>query len=79
MRAQLGGTITLSPADFRHRSAVLAGIDKAKFQGHVVPGDRLDMEVTRVRSGMVWVASEAKVAGKTVCSAELMYWDGDRR
>jgi len=23
---------------------------------------------------MVWVTSEAKVAGKTVCSAELMYW-----
>ena len=55
---------------------MLAGIDKAKFRRPVVPGDRLDMEVMmlRVRSGIVCVAGEVKVAGKTVCSAELMYW-----
>lgn len=73
--AQLGGTIILSPEDFRRRSAVLAGIDKAKFRRPVVPGDRLDMEVTvlRARSSVGWIATEAKVAGKTVCSAELMF------
>jgi 3-hydroxyacyl-[acyl-carrier-protein] dehydratase len=73
--AQLGGTIILSPDDFRRRSAVLAGIDKAKFRRPVIPGDRLDMEVTvlRARSSVGWIATEAKVAGKTVCSAELMF------
>jgi 3-hydroxyacyl-[acyl-carrier-protein] dehydratase len=73
--AQLGGAVILSPDDFHRRSAVLAGIDKAKFRRPVIPGDRLDMEVTmlRARSSVGWVATEAKVAGKTVCSAELMF------
>lgn len=73
--AQLGGTIILGPDDFRRRSAVLTGIDKAKFRRPVVPGDRLDMEANmlRMRSGMGWVRAEAKVEGKLACSAELMF------
>ncbi len=73
--AQLGGTIILGADDFRRRSAVLTGIDKAKFRRPVVPGDRLDMEATmlRMRSGMGWVRAEAKVDGKLACTAELMF------
>ncbi len=73
--AQLGGTIILGADDFRRRSAVLTGIDKAKFRRPVVPGDRLDMEATmlRMRSGMGWVRAEAKVEGKLACTAELMF------
>ncbi len=73
--AQLGGTIILGPDDFLRRTAVLAGIDKAKFRRPVVPGDRLDMETTllRQRSNIGWVAAEAKVEGKVVCSAQLMF------
>ncbi len=73
--AQLGGTIILGPDDFRRRIAFLTGIDKAKFRRPVVPGDRLDMEVTllRSRSAMGWVGAEAKVDGKLACSAELMF------
>ena len=73
--AQLGGTIILGPDDFLRRTAFLTGIDKAKFRRPVVPGDRLDMEVTmlRARSNMGWVSAEAKVDGKLSCSAQLMF------
>ncbi|MGP6156904.1 MAG: 3-hydroxyacyl-ACP dehydratase FabZ [Vulcanimicrobiaceae bacterium] len=73
--AQLGGTIILAPDDFRRRTAFLAGIEKAKFRRTVVPGDRLDMEATflRSRTNVGWVAGEAKVDGKVACSAELMF------
>jgi 3-hydroxyacyl-[acyl-carrier-protein] dehydratase len=73
--AQLGGTIILSPDDFLRRTAFLTGIDKAKFRRPVVPGDRLDMEVTmlRSRSNMGWVTAEAKVDGKLACAAQLMF------
>lgn len=73
--AQLGGTIILGPDDFRRRTALLTGIDKAKFRRPVVPGDRLDMEteLIRRRSGMGWVSAEAKVEGKLACTAELMF------
>jgi len=73
--AQLGGTIILSPDDFKRRTAVLTGIDKAKFRRRVVPGDRLDMEVTmlRLRSTVGWVSAAASVDGKPACSAELMF------
>jgi 3-hydroxyacyl-[acyl-carrier-protein] dehydratase len=61
--------------DFLRRTAFLTGIDKAKFRRPVVPGDRLDMEVTmlRARSNMGWVTAEAKVDGKLACSAQLMF------
>jgi 3-hydroxyacyl-[acyl-carrier-protein] dehydratase len=54
---------------------VLTGIDKAKFRKYVVPGDRLDMEVTllRTRSTLGWVSAVASVGGKPACSAELMF------
>jgi 3-hydroxyacyl-[acyl-carrier-protein] dehydratase len=73
--AQLGGTIILGPDDFLRRTAFLTGIDKAKFRRPVVPGDRLDMEVTmlRARSNMGWVTAEARVDGKLACSAQLMF------
>ncbi|MFY9779468.1 MAG: 3-hydroxyacyl-ACP dehydratase FabZ [Candidatus Baltobacteraceae bacterium] len=73
--AQLGGTIILGPDDFRRRTAFLAGIEKAKFRRTVSPGDRLDMEAIylRGRANVGWVAVEAKVDGKTACTAELMF------
>jgi 3-hydroxyacyl-[acyl-carrier-protein] dehydratase len=73
--AQLGGTIILGPDDFLRRTAFLTGIDKCKFRRPVVPGDRLDMEVTllRSRSSIGWVKAEGKVDGKLVCAADLMF------
>jgi len=53
----------------------LTGIENARFRRQVIPGDRLDMEVTmlRLRSRMGWVNGTAHVDGKLVCSAELMF------
>ena len=50
--AQLGGAVVLEPGEFSRKIPYLAGIDKAKFRRPVVPGDRLDMEVTLVRPGI---------------------------
>ncbi len=73
--AQLGGTIILGKDDFLRRTAFLTGITKAKFRRPVVPGDRLDMTATvlRTRKNMGWVAGEAHVDGKLAVSAELMF------
>jgi 3-hydroxyacyl-[acyl-carrier-protein] dehydratase len=73
--AQLGGTIILADDEFRGRTPFLTGIDKVKFRRPVVPGDRLEMEATlvRVRSQMGWVNGTARVDGKLVCTAELMF------
>ncbi len=73
--AQLGGTIILGKDDFLRRTAFLTGIDKAKFRRPVIPGDRLDMSasVLRSRKNMGWVLGEARVDGKLACSAELMF------
>jgi 3-hydroxyacyl-[acyl-carrier-protein] dehydratase len=73
--AQLGGTLIMEPDDFHHVTPLLTGIEKARFRRPVVPGDRLDMEVTllRQRSTIGWVNAAASVDGKPVCSAELMF------
>lgn len=50
------------------------GIDNARFKQVVVPGDRLDIEVTfiRARRGIYAFSGKAYVDGKVVCSADLM-------
>ena len=73
--AQLGGAVVLEPGEFNRKTPYLAGIDKAKFRRPVVPGDRLDMEVTmlRHRRNIGWVAAVAMVDGQLACSANLMF------
>jgi 3-hydroxyacyl-[acyl-carrier-protein] dehydratase len=73
--AQLGGAMILEPGEFSRKTPYLAGIDKAKFRRPVIPGDRLDMEVTMLRHkrNIGWVSAEATVAGQFACSAELMF------
>jgi 3-hydroxyacyl-[acyl-carrier-protein] dehydratase len=48
-------------------------IDKAKFRKPVVPGDRLEYHMTKLksRSKMWWFRGEAKVDGVVVAEAEL--------
>ena len=48
-------------------------IDKAKFRKPVVPGDRLEYHMTRIkrRRNMWWYRGEAKVDGELVAEAEL--------
>ena len=73
--AQLGGTLILEPDEFHQLTPLLTGIENARFRRQVIPGDRLDMEVTmvRMRSRMGWVNGTAHVDGKLVCSAGLMF------
>ena len=73
--AQLGGAMVLEPGEFARKVVYLAGIDKAKFRRPVIPGDRLDMEVTMLRHkrNIGWVGAEATVDGQFACSAELMF------
>ncbi|BDE07970.1 3-hydroxyacyl-[acyl-carrier-protein] dehydratase FabZ [Vulcanimicrobium alpinum] len=73
--AQLGGLLVVAPADYRRKTAYLAGIATARFAGVAIPGDRLQMEASLVRlrgtAGRVRVATE--VAGRPICTAELSY------
>ncbi len=73
--AQLGGTAILEPGAFARKTPYLAGIDKAKFRRPVIPGDRLMMEavVTGSKLNIGWVEAEAKVDGKLICTAKLMF------
>ncbi len=73
--AQLGGTLVMEPDEFHQLTPLLTGIESARFRRQVIPGDRLDMEVTlqRMRTRMGWVVGRAHVDGKLVCSAELMF------
>lgn len=52
----------------------LVGVDKARFKQPVVPGDRVDLEVEVIKNRRdIWVfATQAKVDGKVVASAEIM-------
>ncbi len=52
----------------------LAGIDKARFKRQVEPGDQLQLRVDFIKEkrGIWKFAAEATVAGKLVCSAEIM-------
>ena len=54
--------------------ASLRGVDKAKFRRQVVPGDRLELEITmgRRRGPLVHAAACATVDGQLVAEAELI-------
>lgn len=53
---------------------LFAGLDNVKFKRQVVPGDRLDMEVTYVseRRGMLKVTAKALVDGQLAASADIL-------
>jgi 3-hydroxyacyl-[acyl-carrier-protein] dehydratase len=82
--AQLAGfLIEMSGAPALHR-AVLVQIDKAKFQGPAIPGDRVVLEAT-LKSSLETAAQveiEAAVEGKRIARATLTFMlrrvDSDR-
>jgi len=53
---------------------VLAGVDKAKFRGAVIPGDQLKItaEVLKARPPFYKLKAHCYVDGKLRCEAELM-------
>lgn len=73
--AQTGAVVILSMEENRGKIAYFGGINKCKFKGKIVPGDKVCLE-TRIikKKGPVGVGEAvASVDGKTVVSAELTF------
>ncbi len=74
--AQIGGILAYASEPFDEATSLLyfLGIDKAKFRRPVVPGDRLDLEVTVIQHRTnVWkLKGEASVDGTLCAQAELL-------
>ena len=76
--AQVGAVAILSLPENQGKTAYFGAIDKCKFKGKVVPGDKLRLE-TRIikRKGPVGVGEAiASVDGKVVVRAELTFMIG---
>lgn len=72
---QAAATLLLERASASASARVwLRGVNEAKFRRNVVPGDRLQLEVTagRVRSQLASVQALATVEGQLVAEAELL-------
>jgi 3-hydroxyacyl-[acyl-carrier-protein] dehydratase len=69
--AQLGAILIFRRFPEEDRLAFFAGIDKARFKRPVIPGDRLDLEVTvtRDRGNFVVMEGKAYVDGVVAASA----------
>ena len=76
--AQVGAVAMLSLPENQGKTAYFGAIDKCKFKGKVVPGDKLRLE-TRIikRKGPVGVGEAiASVDGRVVVRAELTFMIG---
>lgn len=76
--AQVGAVAILSEEGNKGKTAYFGGINKCKFKGKIVPGDKIRLE-TRIikRKGPVGVGEAfASVDGKTVVTAELTFMIG---
>lgn len=76
--AQTGAVAILSKEENRGKTAYFGGINKCKFRGKVVPGDKLCLETRIIRQkGPVGVGEAvASVDGKIVAQAELVFMIG---
>jgi 3-hydroxyacyl-[acyl-carrier-protein] dehydratase len=74
--SQIGGILAYASEPFDQESSLLyfLGIDKVKFRRPVIPGDRLDLEVTVVQHRTnVWkLKGEASVDGTLCAQGELL-------
>ena len=76
--AQAGAVAILSKEENRGKTAYFGGINKCKFKGKVVPGDKLSLETRIIREkGPVGIGEAvASVDGKVVVAAELTFMIG---
>ena len=74
--AQLGGLLAYASDPFDPQGSLMyfLGIDKAKFRRPVIPGDRLDLEVTVLhhRTNVWKFRGEALVDGTVCAQGELL-------
>ena len=76
--AQAGAVAILSKEENRGKTAYFGGINKCKFKGKVVPGDKLRLETRIIREkGPVGIGEAgASVDGRVVVAAELTFMIG---
>ena len=76
--AQVGAVAILSVEENKGKIAYFGGINKCKFKGKIVPGDKVRLEARIIKQkGPVGVGEAiASVDGKTVVSAELTFMVG---
>ncbi|CUX25720.1 3-hydroxyacyl-ACP dehydratase FabZ [Clostridium sp. C105KSO13] len=77
--AQVGAVAILSQEQNKGKTAYFGGIQKCKFKGMVVPGDKIKLETKIIKTkGPVGVGqATASVDGKVVVTAELTFMVGD--
>lgn len=77
--AQTGAVAILSKEENKGKIAYFGGINKCKFKGKVVPGDKVKLETRIIKSkGPIGIGEAiASVDGKVVASAELTFVVGD--
>ncbi len=76
--AQAGAVAILSQEENKGKVAYFGGINKCKFRGKAVPGDKLRLETKIIKQkGPVGVGeATASVDGKVIVSAELTFMVG---
>lgn len=76
--AQTGAVAILSLPENTGKTAYFGGINKCRFRGKIVPGDKLRLETRIIRmKGPVGIGeAKAIVDGKEVVSAELTFMIG---
>ena len=76
--AQTGAVAILSQEENRGKIAYFGGINKCKFKGKIVPGDKVRLETKIIKQkGPIGVGEAiASVDGKVVVSAELTFMIG---
>lgn len=73
--AQLGAVYILAKPENQGRIAFFMTIENAKFRKPVIPGDRLDLELTvlKIKSSFGKVQGVASVNGQVVAEAEITF------
>lgn len=73
--AQLGGVAVLADPKFAGKLPLFGGIERARFRRQVLPGDRLDLEVTlgRMSARAGKGSGRATVDGELACEADLLF------
>src|SRR5271170_1783417 len=73
--AQLGGIAVLLDPRYAGKLLLFGGIERTRFRRQVVPGDRLELEVTmdRLSARAGKGHGRASVGGQTACEGELLF------
>ena len=73
--AQLGGIAVLLDDRYAGKLPLFGGIERARFRRQVVPGDKLDLEVSmdRLSARAGKGHGKATVGAQTACEADLLF------